>query len=152
MSVLLDTSVLGRLANRSDAAHSIATTAVAALHRKGEVLFITPQNLIEFRNFATRPIAGNGPGLSAPAADGLSAVFEATFPLMEETSAIFSEWKSLVTSLGTIGKQVHDARLFAVCLANSVTHLMTFNVAHFLRFTNVSPSVALIDPATVTGP
>jgi predicted nucleic acid-binding protein len=62
MAVLVDTSILGRLANRADAAHGVAQTAVAELHRRGEILHITSQNLIEFRNFATRPAGANGLG------------------------------------------------------------------------------------------
>ncbi len=36
MSYLIDTSVLGRLANASDVQHSVATRAVLELHRRGE--------------------------------------------------------------------------------------------------------------------
>jgi hypothetical protein len=85
MAFLLDTSILGRLANRADAAHAVAKAAVAELHRRGEVLHITPQNLIEFRNFATRSVSANGLGLAASAADGLGATFEAAFPLLSGT-------------------------------------------------------------------
>jgi hypothetical protein len=53
LTVFLDTSIPSRLANRADAAHPVAKAAVAELHRRGEVLHVTPQNLIEFRNFAT---------------------------------------------------------------------------------------------------
>jgi hypothetical protein len=37
MAILLDTSVLGRLANWADVVHAVATTAIAELHRRGEV-------------------------------------------------------------------------------------------------------------------
>ena len=77
MAVLVDTSLLGRLANRADVLHSVAKAAIAELHRRGEVLNITPQNLIEFRNFATRPAGVNGLGLTALAAEGLASTFEA---------------------------------------------------------------------------
>jgi len=60
MAMLIDTSVLGRLATRADVSHAIAKAPVAELHRRGEVLHVTPQNLIEFRNFATRPVSANG--------------------------------------------------------------------------------------------
>ena len=53
MAFLVDTSVLGRLVNRADVSHPVATAAIAELHRRGEALQITSQNLIEFRNFAT---------------------------------------------------------------------------------------------------
>ena len=60
MAFLLDTSILVRLANATDAQHPVATQAVVELHRRGEVLHITPQVLIEFRNVATRPKTANG--------------------------------------------------------------------------------------------
>ena len=149
MAILLDTSVLGRLANRADVAHPVATNAVAELHRRGEVLHVTPQNLIEFRNFATRPVSANGLGLAAAAAEGLGATFEASFPLLGETPDIYPAWKAIVGALGMVGKQVHDARLVAVCHVHAVTHLLTFNVAHFVRMAGFGPGVVVIDPATL---
>jgi len=89
MAFLIDTSVLGRLANRADLSHPVATAAIAELHRRGEVLHVTPQNFVEFRNFATRPASANGLGHAAAAADGLSATFEAAFSLLAETPDIF---------------------------------------------------------------
>jgi predicted nucleic acid-binding protein len=149
MAFLIDTSVLGRLANRADVCHVKATAAIAELHRRGEVLHVTPQNLVEFRNFATRPISANGLGLAPSVADGLAATFEAAFPLLAETPDIFPAWKAIVGALGVVGKQVHDARLLAVCHVHAVTHLLTFNVSHFARIVGVGPGVVVVDPATV---
>jgi predicted nucleic acid-binding protein len=149
MAFLIDTSVLGRLANRADVAHPVAKAAIAELHRRGESLHVTAQNLIEFRNFATRPASANGLGLSASAAEGLGATFEAAFPLLGETPDIYPAWKAIVGALGVIGKQVHDARLVAVCHVHGVTHLLTFNVADFVRLTGFGPGVVVVDPATV---
>lgn len=132
MPHLVDTSVLARLANTADPFNSIAERAVLELHRRGEVLHITAQNSVEFRNLATRPKILNGLGLSIVDAETKSAVFEATFPLLVETPAINPAWKALVQALGVIGKQVHDARLVAVCHVHGVTHLLTFNVADFV--------------------
>lgn len=67
---LIDASILARLANTSDASHSVAARAVVELHRRGEILHITPQNLVEFRNAATRPTAANGLGLAAVESGG----------------------------------------------------------------------------------
>lgn len=88
MAHLIDSSVLARLANTADAFHAVATRAVVELHRRGEVLHITPQNLIEFRNVATRPAAVNGLELSTVDAETKEAAFEAAFPLLPETSDI----------------------------------------------------------------
>jgi predicted nucleic acid-binding protein len=149
MAYLIDTSVLGRLANTADAHYPTADRAVMELHRAGEVLHITPQNLVEFRNLATRPKAANGLGLSAVDAEAKAAVFEGTFPLLAETPDIYPAWKALVGALGIIGKRVHDARLVAVCHVHAVTHVLTFNVAHFVGTAGFGPGIVVVDPATV---
>src|SRR6202171_1053476 len=149
MAYLLDTNVLVRLGITVDARHAVAAAAVFELHRRGEVLSITPQVLIEFRNVATRPAALNGLGLSTVDAEAQAAGFEATFPLLADTPDIFPAWKALVGGLGVIGKQVHDARLVAVCHAHGVTHLLTFNVAHFARLAGFGPGGVVVGPAAV---
>lgn len=119
------------------------------LHRRGEVLHLTPQVLIEFRNVATRSRTLNGLGLSVGEAEAKAAVFEAVFPLLAENPDIYPAWKALVGALGIIGKQVHDARLVAVCHAYAVTHLLTFNVSHFVRMAGFGPGITVVDPAPV---
>jgi predicted nucleic acid-binding protein len=149
MAYLLDTSVLGRLANASDPLYSVADAATKELHRRGEILHVTAQNIIEFRNVATRPKAVNGLGFTPAEAEAEIAKFEAIFPLLPETPDIYPAWKSLVSALAVIGKQVHDARLVAVCHAHGITHILTFNVTHFARLTGFGPSVTVVDPASV---
>lgn len=147
--VLLDTSVLVRLANTFDAGHRIADRAVAVLQARGEDLCIAPQILVEFRPVATRPIGVNGLGLSATEADAKAAVFEAAFRLLPDTPDIHPAWKGIVSALGVIGKTVHDARLVAVCHVHTVGGILTFNVGHFTRLTSHGPPVAVTDPAAV---
>jgi predicted nucleic acid-binding protein len=137
------------LANATDAQHAVAARAVLELHRRGEELNVTPQVLVEFRNVATRPVAVNGLGLSIVDAEAQAATFEARFPLLAETPDVYPAWRSLVAALGVIGKQVHDARLVAVCHVHGVTHLLTFNVAHFVRMSAFGPGVVVVDPASV---
>jgi predicted nucleic acid-binding protein len=149
MAYLIDTNILARLANIADAQYAIVARAVVELHRRGEVLHVTPQVLIEFRSMATRPKAQNGLGLSAVDAEAQAAGFEAAFPLLADTAAIYPAWKALVIALGVIGKQVHDARLVGVCHAHAVTHLLTLNVSDFVAMAGFGPGVAAVDPATV---
>lgn len=149
MAVLLDTSVLGRLANVADAEHGTAARAVLELHRRGEVLHITPQVLVEFRNVATRPTAVNGLGLPVADVETLAATYESRFQMLPETPDIFPAWKALVAAVGAVGKQVHDARLVAVCHVYGVSHVLTFNVGHFARLGAAPPGVAVIDPASI---
>jgi predicted nucleic acid-binding protein len=149
MAHLIDTSVLARLANAADPLHAVAAQAILELHRRGEALHITAQNLVEFRNLATRPKTANGLGLSAVDAEAKAAVFEGKFPLLAETPDIYPAWKALVSALAIIGKRVHDARLVAVCHVHSVTHVLTFNVSHFAGMAGFGPGIVVVDPATV---
>ncbi|OAI39160.1 hypothetical protein AYO40_06010 [Planctomycetaceae bacterium SCGC AG-212-D15] len=149
MNFLIDTSVLGRLADTSDPLNPVADQALVELHRRGDALHITPQNLIEFRSAATRAKSANGLGLSAAEVDGLAADFEATFPLLPETQDIYPAWKQVVAAVGAISKQVYDARLVAVCHVHGITHMLTFNVVHFARFSAIPPGIIVVDPANV---
>jgi predicted nucleic acid-binding protein len=109
VAYLIDTTILARLANATDAQHAVAARAVLELHRRGEVMHVTPQILVEFRNVATRPVAVNGLGISSVDAEAQAATFEARFPLLPETPGVYPAWKSLVAALSVIGKQVYDA-------------------------------------------
>lgn len=149
MAYLIDTSILIRLANVADARHAVAARAMLELHRRGEGVHLTPQVLVEFRNVATRPQTINGLGLSIVKAEAEAVGFEARFPLLTETPDIYPAWKALVGALGVIGKQVHDARLVAVCHVHKVTHLLTFNVSHFARMASFGPGVIVANPGSV---
>lgn len=83
-------------------------------------MHVSAQNLVEFRNLATRPKAVNGLGLSVVDTEAKAAIFEGKFPLVAETPDIYPAWKALVSALGVIGKRVHDARLVAVCHVHGV--------------------------------
>ena len=54
MTYLVDTNVLGGLANRTDAKYGVALRAAIELHRRGEILHLSPQVLIEFRSIARK--------------------------------------------------------------------------------------------------
>lgn len=149
ISNLVDTSLLLRLANPSDSLFSVAASAVAELHRQNEVLHIAPQNLVEFRGNATRPVDVNGLGLSSAEAEFQTAEFEATFSLLPETPDIFPAWKALVQAAGITGKQVHDARLVATCQVYGISHILTFNVRHFTRMAAFVPGLIIVDPAKI---
>jgi predicted nucleic acid-binding protein len=145
----IDTSVLARLVNAADGQHSTAVRAVVELHRRGEVLHVTPQNLVEFRSVATRPTNMNGLGLTGLDARTAASGFEASFPLLEETPAIYPTWKALVERLNVLGKQVHDARLIAVCHVHGIQQLLTFNTAHLARLASFEPGLNVVDPKSV---
>ncbi|HEY1937796.1 MAG TPA: hypothetical protein VGJ33_07675 [Candidatus Angelobacter sp.] len=63
-SYLLDTNVLLRLYQPNSPEFSSIRRAVHSLHRASAALYYLSQNIIEFWNVSTRPIAQNGYGLS----------------------------------------------------------------------------------------
>ena len=64
MSVLVDTNVLLRRTQPDHANHLVAVESIARLLREGELACVTFQNISEFWNVATRPIASNGLGFT----------------------------------------------------------------------------------------
>jgi predicted nucleic acid-binding protein len=149
MAFLLDSSVLVRLVNTADPQSAIAQRAITVLEAADEMLCLTPQNLIEFRNVATRPVTVNGLGYSPATVELYAARFETRYILLDEMAAIYPTWKRIVQAVGVIGKQVHDARLVAVCHVYGLSHILTFNVRDFQRFTTLPPGLAVVDPRTV---
>jgi hypothetical protein len=150
VAILIDTSVFGRLANRADAAYGVAVSAIAELHRRGELLHLTPQNLVEFRNFATRPVAANGLGVGRIGGGRpWRRVSRRPFLCWRRRRISTRHGGLLVEALGVVGKQVHDARLMAVRCANGASHLLTFNGTHFARLAGFGPGVVAVDPASV---
>jgi predicted nucleic acid-binding protein len=149
MAVLVDTSVLGRLANTDDPEYAAAWLAVAALHARHEELRVAAQSFVEFRNFATRPAAGNGLALSVPEADAKAEEFESLFPVLPDTPDIYPAWKLLARESMVVGKQVHDVRLVAACQVHGIAGILTFNVRHFIRLAAFVPGLTILDPQSL---
>ncbi len=146
MTHLLDTSILVRFANGRDPKHADVVQLILALHRDGHSPCVTPQTLIEFRAVATRPESANGLNMSVAEAGAHANAFEAAFEMLPESPAIFPAWQALVEGLGIKGKQVHDARLAAVCHVHGTRHLVTFNAGHFNRMAAFGPGLTIVVP------
>jgi hypothetical protein len=146
---LADTNIHLRWAQPGDPLRPIAISAVDSLRLRGDDVVITPQNLVESWNVATRRVPHNGLGFTPPRADRVAQQLEHLFPLVPDIPALHTHWRSLVVSTSVSGRQVHDTRLVAVMLAHGLTHLLTFNTADSARF----PGITVVDPASVpTGP
>ncbi|HEV3256865.1 MAG TPA: PIN domain-containing protein, partial [Gemmataceae bacterium] len=126
MNVLIDTNVLGRLAEPVHPQHPLADDATKALRGRGDSPCVVPQVLYEFWVVATRPAAQNGLGLTAAQAETEISRIEAFFPLLADSGATYAEWRRLVTAHQVIGKSAHDARIVAAMLVHRVTHVLTF--------------------------
>jgi predicted nucleic acid-binding protein len=123
-----------------------ATTAISILLKRGEELYITPQNLIEFWNVCTRPKNKNGLGYSITETREEVAKLKTMFPLLLDTSAIYPEWERLVSTYEVKGVNVHDARLVAAMLIHGLTHILTFNIDDFRRYVEITS----VNPGDIT--
>jgi predicted nucleic acid-binding protein len=145
MKCLVDTNILLRLVQKNSPMHLDTQRAILKLKKQGEFLCIIPQNIIEFWAVATRPLDKNGLGLSITQAEEESEKLKKIFILELDTPQIFTEWESLVIKYQVMGKQVHDARLAAAMVAHNITHLLTFNIDDFKRFSDI----VVVDPRSV---
>jgi len=145
MTVVIDANVLLRLADTTAALHPVTLSALSALESQGHVLHTLPQSIYEFWVVASRPVRGNGLGLSAAECDGAVVAIETMFPVIPDPPALFVRWRALVVAHACHGKVAHDARYVAAMQAHGLTHLLTFNLADFTRF----PGLSLLDPAVI---
>jgi predicted nucleic acid-binding protein len=151
MSYLLDTGILLRLVNDKDAQHSTIRLAVRELIRRNDDLLITTQNVAEFWNVATRPVANNGLSLkTTDVVQLLQREIEPICVVLPEQASLFAGFKRLLTTYDVIGKQVHDARLVAMMLTWQVGHILTLNERNFLRFT--PEGITVVSPTTIIAP
>ena len=137
MTFLVDTNILLRSVEPSHPMYAEAINAMSILLERGEELYIVPQNLVEFWNVYTRPIERNGLGHTATAAHTEVNLLKAIFPILLDTSAIYSEWERLVVTYSVVGVNVHDARLVAAMLVHQLTYILTFNTRDFARYSEI---------------
>jgi predicted nucleic acid-binding protein len=136
---LVDTNILLRFLLRNDPAYQSIRQAVRILKTRRERIVTTAQNMVEFWSVCTRPNTERGGlGLSVEATEGRLRLLERHFPILPEDTALYGEWKSLVSSYRVMGKQVHDARLVAAMTVHGLRRVLTSNVRDFSRYASIT--------------
>ena len=138
MSVLVDTNIVTRLAQPNHPHHISALTALDQLKARGVGPCIAAQNLYEFWVVCTRPTNQNGFGFTPSLAQAELQRIHTLFPILPETPAVYPEWERLVARYDVKGKNAHDTHLVATMLVNNVNEILTFNVADFARYSEIS--------------
>jgi predicted nucleic acid-binding protein len=146
MLSMADSNILLRLFQRSDPLHVLVRNAVRTLWTRGDRLCFTSQVLGEFWNVCTRPqTARGGFGLTVAETDRRVRRLERRFLLLPDTPDVHKAWRALLVAHSVTGVQVHDTRLVAAMQVYGVTQLLTFNVADFVRF----PDITALDPRNI---
>lgn len=138
MPFLADTNILLRLAEPDDPDYAIVRGAVDTLADRGEELCYAAQNLVEFWNVCTRPVAQNGFGLSTAETDERAKIIEAELRFLPDGDRVHLEWRRLVVRYAVAGAKVHDARLVAAMLVHGVSNILTLNDRDFGRYSGIS--------------
>lgn len=134
---LIDSNVLLVVSNSDSDDRNSAWGSLAALGESDAVLWLSPQNLIEFWAVATRPRTSNGlEWETTRAADAIRGFLE-HFRLAADDARVFDVWMDLVRRHEVRGRQVFDARLAAVMVRHSIPNLLTFNDKDFKRFPSI---------------
>ena len=144
--MLVDTSLLVRALQPQHPFCGIAKNAIARLRLTDRRLYVVPQNLVEFRVGATRPVGENGLGMSFAEALAELARVKSFFALLPETEEIFPAWERLVAAYQVSGKPAHDARLVAAMHVHGLTSILTFDKTGFTRYAGIE----VVHPAAVT--
>lgn len=142
---LIDTNILLRRMQINSPQRPITKRALRILASQGNRLCIASQNLQEFWYVATRSVARNGLALTPAQAMRKLYALKRSFNFLPDTPDIYNEWEDLVTSLNITDSLSYDARLVAVMHVYGLTHILTFNVTDFKRFS----SIIAVDPATI---
>ena len=122
MRLLVDTNVLLRSAQPDHPSFFQSSESVVRLLQQSHQLFFCPQNIVEFWNVATRPLALNGLGLPQERVLQEIADIENSLSLLPDVAPIHPVWKQIVT-YQVLGTKVHDARLVAVMVVYRVAYL-----------------------------
>ncbi|MCA9048092.1 MAG: PIN domain-containing protein [Planctomycetaceae bacterium] len=137
MKTLVDANILLRVAQPGSSFHTVVVAALIRLNDAGNELCLVPQVIYEYWVVVTRPVSGNGLGLTAADADGHIQDLLSRFTLLRDERGIFSHWYQLVVRHSVHGKLAHDARLVAAMQRHGLTRILTFNTADFSRFTSI---------------
>jgi predicted nucleic acid-binding protein len=140
MRYLLDTGILVRLPHRADPLHDVVRQALRNLALGQHQFVTTRQNMAEFWNVCTRPASARGGfGLSVNVVERRLRLLERFILVLNEPPTAYSKWKKLVAQYAVVGKQVHDARIAALMIAQKVKRVLTLNPADFQRFAEIEP-------------
>ncbi len=141
--VFIDPNILLYASNKFSPWHSKAARALVDARTLGVELFISSQVLREYLAVATRPLPG-GIGLSLPDALDDFRSFRSQFKVLYEDAQVLKNLATLLQTHPASSRQIYDTNIVATLLANGLSHILTHNVADFVRFTPLITIVSLM--------
>lgn len=149
MKIAVDTNIIIRCIQlHHPQSQEALQSTTELLHRKHELCWF-PQHHYEFWVVATRPKHNNGFGMTIQQTMVELANLHSRLTFHDDLPHLYNTWIQLVTTHGVLGKTAHDARIVAAMMNHGITHLLTFNVNDFQRYSGIiviSPADVLASP------
>jgi len=141
-NVFVDTNVLFHLRVKQSPFHQVADEMLTQLIASGNKIWLYRQVLRKYLSVISRP--GKFP-VGIPIASLTKDIqeFESQFEMVEDSSQVTATLLTLLNTIPTLGKQVHDANIVATMLASGITKLLTQNVADFQRYNHLITVIPL---------
>ena len=139
--VFADTNVLLCATDRSREHHEEARRLIREAGPSGYHLAVSGQIIREYLVVATRPVAGNGLGLSIP--EALNNVDQFSRPptvFCDEPESVTARLRQLTAAHDLKGKRIHDANVVATMLVHGIRRLITENTRDFAVFDEIETS------------
>ncbi|QDU90528.1 tRNA(fMet)-specific endonuclease VapC [Pirellulimonas nuda] len=138
MRRLIDTGVLLRLFDRSDANHVAIRDALRRLRAVGDTLVTTQQNIAEFWSVSTRPQSARGGYGQTPEESNRRVDFiENWGEVLPEAPDAYIEWRRLLVKHAVRGVSVHDCRIAALMRSSGIRSIVTLNGKDFARYEGI---------------
>ena len=141
--VVLDTNVLLAASDEARADHAHATASLNLWPAAGIALYTSGQILREYLAVATRPVSGNGLGMSQSAAVANVRTLQGRLRLLAEDGKVADQLLEVLDEVQCTGKQVHDANVVATMLVHGIDAIATSNIEDFARFQSRVRVIAL---------
>lgn len=141
-NIFLDTNILVKASVANALEHKEAVKAILDYTQAGYQMWISRQVLREYLATMTRPQLFGGSTLVSQLTVEIKS-FEKRFSVAEDNADVTKRLLSLLMQVSAGGKQIHDANIVATMQAYGITHLLTHNIADFLRFSHLITVVPL---------
>lgn len=135
--IFVDTNVLLAATDRSRNTHADAVRFLEEAAEGRHRLFVSGQIFREYLVVATRPVSGNGLGLTPEAACANLRKFRGMLQVLEETQETGVRLMELTEKYALRGKRIHDANVIATMQSHGLAHLKTGNPEDFKVFSHI---------------
>lgn len=142
-TLFVDTNVLIYAADTLSPWYAIARRRLDEARNQGVDLVISPQIIREYLAASTRSHQLTGSPMLSDIWTNVRE-FRTKLRVVYDVPIVLDHLVTLLQTIPTAGKQIHDANIVATMQAHTIQHLLTHNVSDFNRFASLIRIVPLV--------